>query len=1130
MNQKELEIDLNSFHPTSEVIGEFTVDRVKVKKLFTIVEKDSLYDKIEISNVSIPTSLHLNDPDNFISIRCNRLGLPALKRHLNIPIKTNRLKFSILADISKIQNVVLGATDNKDTFEEVKINFNLSQKCSEFKINREIPYILVLKIKPYRAQLIIKYDANKDAFEYQEELRHHIGNLQFSTKKIYGYYYHDNFRVDLRVIGNTDKEAIAVDLENIYQKLLSETSVTVPVYCQTAFVPNPLESMTIKGRLYLDTPTVFDPPEFSVTILPDSSKTELQVAVVDDDVLVNGKDYTLQHSVKWLGKSKRGRMTCFELAVANLAQSGDGIIKVRNFRMDTSYDNTKIALVDGVVDLFEIDQEQSFELENVKNSRKKVKISFRHDNIIKIDQLNQKVTVSISFEYALTKARSSQEDSISELFFCTHCYKTKKLHVVRLIPSPDKDCPSCGKSESTFLKLAADHGYQEFESLRQSYLGDKTVDYQSNLNWTIFKASVSFNLEEHTGDTWLAIDFGTSASVVAIADADTLQRKRQEDIFINMNDALFRLYDQKYHEYNFGEKSDNNIISSEILFRTSVSDQKSFLKSSNYFDDVIHISPPREILKEYFAFSVPYLKSLIGFDTIPDISGTYEKLEYYPDTSSVHPVSFKERPLSVKDVLKNVYNSLLRDFVKPQLNGNITDKIIFSVPNTFTPKQVEIIKEIVRKHFPNFRPEFTSFISESDAVACEYIANWHEHNADRPDKDQIRQQDEYVIVYDVGAGTSDLTLFMISKASNDKNRELRILGKLGKGTAGNYLDYLIAQIIDKMGLSSEKMTNQEGFNPIAHSNKDFIKSFIKPNLHRPDMQFYILPDGTLRETETPDSKEIYIGAIIDDPLVGDYLEANSTEIIEQFFKLFAGTDPNISAESNHTNIHTIIFSGRGVLFKNLRDSFRNALKEFVSNEYEPYIIFQNDSEKLKSVVVTGALNYAVEFRNEDLSSVKVTSRNLVARYGFLYKNPEDDKWEFLEVLNPSTDHLNLIPHNVSGLSVFEYDTDKKNAQGDPSKMYIDLSSTSVGYFVQSYSDNTARDFNQKKWDYITIMFSFQKGNITTKGNVKKVRVRVRINKDNQMSVTVGREENDFRDPLKIDFSNDTFKKSLWPYV
>ena len=119
-----------------------------------------------------------------------------------------------------------------------------------------------------------------------------------------------------------------------------------------------------------------------------------------------------------------------------------------------------------------------------------------------------------------------------------------------------------------------------------------------------------------------------------------------------------------------------------------------------------------------------------------------------------------------------------------------------------------------------------------------------------------------------------------------------------------------------------------------------------------------------------------------------------------------------------------------------------------------------------------------------------------------------------------------------GIMIFEYDTDKYDTDpdNDEETNTINLSRTSTGYFVQSFSSNTEEDMNKGNNDYITRMFDFDRSLVMPSG--KEAEVSVKINSDNEMIVKVGKMTNDATQTLKIDLSdnNNVFMESMWPYV
>jgi hypothetical protein len=195
--------------------------------------------------------------------------------------------------------------------------------------------------------------------------------------------------------------------------------------------------------------------------------------------------------------------------------------------------------------------------------------------------------------------------------------------------------------------------------------------------------------------------------------------------------------------------------------------------------------------------------------------------------------------LEVTTILQNAYISVLRDFIYPQVYQRIKqkntalrlsdamNKIVLSYPNTFSPLHVEHIKEeVIYKHFFEFHKDYVKFISESDAIAFYYTNKMY---------DKKRGETEYVLVYDMGAGTLDLTYFRIEKKGGKVY--LDIVGKAGKTTAGNYLDRILTEWVfneykDKFvrdGLFDNERDAEQRRQSIVLKN--FVKRVVKPNIY-----------------------------------------------------------------------------------------------------------------------------------------------------------------------------------------------------------------------------------------------------------------------------------------------------------
>ncbi|ETR72720.1 MAG: hypothetical protein OMM_07363 [Candidatus Magnetoglobus multicellularis str. Araruama] len=123
-------------------------------------------------------------------------------------------------------------------------------------------------------------------------------------------------------------------------------------------------------------------------------------------------------------------------------------------------------------------------------------------------------------------------------------------------------------------------------------------------------------------------------------------------------------------------------------------------------------------------------------------------------------------------------------------------------------------------------------------------------NKDRDpvEKKRIFDNKEYLLVYDIGAGTLDITYLCISK-DNDRKTTISFLGRIGNHVAGNYLDYAIAKaIFDKHEKSfGFKRTGQAPIEDIEPQRqlKNIIINHIKPILSKEDK--YLLHSNQFSE-------------------------------------------------------------------------------------------------------------------------------------------------------------------------------------------------------------------------------------------------------------------------------------------
>ena len=389
----------------------------------------------------------------------------------------------------------------------------------------------------------------------------------------------------------------------------------------------------------------------------------------------------------------------------------------------------------------------------------------------------------------------------------------------------------------------------------------------------------------------------------------------------------------------------------------------------------------------------------------------------------------------------------------------------------------------------------------------------------------------------MGAGTLDLTYFSIEN-NEDGTRNVNILAKTGLNKAGNYLDYLIAEaIIDTHSdLLPESLLNPDGNSTLllmAGKLKHFIKQYVKPQLFtKAKLTFSELNGEDVQingNTVTLNDIEINLVALRDHSLIRNFIKECTADLIENLFVING-------YEKHQAPIDTIIFTGRSVQFgdgqdKGIRNSLMSSISEWnIRDNCQQINISGNE---LKTIVCEGALNFATTYSSE-ASAVRILNRNIYASYGILYKDIRGI-YQYMELLSPSTKPIrepNLETNSTNGVYIYEYDTDRFNAQGNLHGAFVDLRNSPKAFFVQSYSRDTARDWKNNRRELISVMWDFvSQSTVSSVKDLAKVPVRIEVNGENEMIFTAGSLTNEPSAPMVININeSDSFKKSMWPYM
>jgi hypothetical protein len=624
-----------------------------------------------------------------------------------------------------------------------------------------------------------------------------------------------------------------------------------------------------------------------------------------------------------------------------------------------------------------------------------------------------------------------------------------------------------GKNAVFTLKVKID--FKDFQQLDPKLQNKNKIDIVLNFNYTIKdkdgrikrgekqkKYKISFFIRQFEGDQWLALDFGTSAIVAQYGNrkSNNLESK------VKSHFKYLVEKDIAYHSEDYDE-IDEALLSATIALRKD----KTF--TGEFKDSIVSISPKKEALYSNDQYILPYLKSLVGHEQFPK---DYLKLIKEEGLKTIRPL----------EIIEETYKTLLNSLVIPAFEGIRKNKIILTIPNSFTTLHKNILRKIIKEILKDIWEDYIIFLSESDAVAWYYIDHSFEllQYADKSELASLREEtpleDEIVLVYDMGAGTLDLTLFRIK--TNKQKKEVTILGKIGQISGGNYADYVIGKEFWKQ----VKNTDGENYNPMKMGictefpnekikYRMFIRNELKPAMNTLN-QSDIKTRNFYAEYCTLPSV-IDFEALIKSKSYKDYLVKNTTTILS-LLKSTSGLGSSIK-------IDTLVLSGRGIQLKGLQESLEDSIKEQFGNS-EPLTI-QIKKENLKTIVSEGAIYYAGQ-----LTSNHVTFNPLpiTARYGIL-KRVTGGQYKYQELLNLESASIQEVNFNNTSFNgvVKQKELDSLTGveeltviktylqQATILKLLNDISSTStreksLEQFHQSSSHIIAfdgnRDFKSKK--------------------------------------------------------------------
>lgn len=653
-------------------------------------------------------------------------------------------------------------------------------------------------------------------------------------------------------------------------------------------------------------------------------------------------------------------------------------------------------------------------------------------------------------------------------------------------------------------------------SLDEYGVGVNSLPADSNKT---FSTTVDIPIYQQPYPNWLGIDFGTSAIV-----------SQYKDQLLDLKSEKAKLSKDEDDHY----EADSKFLSSNVILQYTAEKQEGTSQLMSDFDDIlpkvnslaVRLSPTTEREQGNAQFILPCLKLIMGYQTLPNVA-FYKDLKYYrkgTDTVIEESIialsesgSHEYGLLSHVDVVfEDVYRQLLQYYIKPLIPQSEVAKVnqlVFTIPNTYSPIHIQTLRTIITKCFSQFDIRNIRFVSESDAVACYYQSHWAELNR-AIDRDEMLlngiRHDERVLVFDMGAGTLDVTLFHLHDGK-DKKRHITVEGKIGLSMAGNYLDTLIAEIIANRCNATDLLEPTDGDGLKSALNlKNYIKQTVKP----------ALSGGEELKITKAETKECGLGKEpITDDLVKlvknsefyqEYIHGVTDVFLDNFFQFFGfGEDGSI--------IDTVITSGRSVKLKDIQEGLDKALLKWCKptakriDLSDP--IFTNEYDLAKTVVVSGAIDYASLFGDKN-SDLVLDGKNIMANYGIIYKDMTGDEL-YVELLNSRTTPIEETL-TIDGMTINTYNT---------KPIPVNLSSTNEVTLIQTFSANTQEDWKQNRREYITEMACYNVQHI--KGDAE---LSIIVDEENSLKLCINGAQTNPHAPAKVDLSNKSNQMSLWPVI
>ena len=723
------------------------------------------------------------------------------------------------------------------------------------------------------------------------------------------------------------------------------------------------------------------------------------------------------------------------------------------------------------------------------------KQNFRRSSCIHLELSNKANIAFKDNRLTIEKVSINEEDLFS----------IRKNNLPCDINSGDKD----DNGEEKRLSIIVDYDRKLcLEKVQSSpYVGmSVNIEYSINGGDTKYE-TLHFQIEfyEQIISSIYSLDYGTTGIVLSKYEGDRVSSVILRDVdYISDEEQEGQNNNQDEREEPL--ERDKTIVSSiSILKKIRDNNRKATLV----------LAPSRLEYDQGAVFILSPTKFLIGQPKIPFVdlyAKKFDEIEDFPG----HITMIKAEDI-IRHSYKNVFERFDHDGVR---------KLILTYPNTYVPEQIRILREILKDEFKLLDDSNIHFVPESDSVVTYYVEMRRKSPIGFPKKK------ERILIYDMGAGTLDISYVIISKDQNEY--EIQLEKRIGIPVAGNYLDYELYEIIkDEV---SDKKTS-------PRTIKDYIKNYLKVDLSEKEncedeednkrddtkvgqgqTKSYL---NTLYPTDLFKSDSKLVRDEIRKKIDDSYFIKVCGELI--FHVLFPGKKDKWNEE-----IDTFVLSGRASQFGPLVSKILGKVGK-KKIEFLP---------QLKTCVSEGAIYYQRIKEDPENKKFRFISHSHYLRLGAIYAIDNKDgglSYNYCELINPDKAKWEEADDINGTLYVQLEGEGTMNLQRDDDVLFVQtlLSEDDVkNYYVRPMNDALASLKGGKSVDkygeydcFIHKLFTVSPEGILT--NREKIKTEVVIDKDNQVTVNcIDEDENSYE--LEPQYfvenveNNEYYKRAAWP--